>query len=83
MNTSELRIDGVASRLGYTRRRITSGVGHDAQMLARVCPSAMIFVSSVKGVSHNAAEHTAPADLTAGANVLLHSLLELASQEAH
>lgn len=75
-------IEGVASRLGFTHRRMTSGAGHDAQMLARICPTAMIFVPSVKGISHNAAEHTAPADLAAGANVLLHTLLELAAQEA-
>jgi N-carbamoyl-L-amino-acid hydrolase len=39
----------------------------------------MIFVPSVKGISHNPAEHTAPADLAAGGNVLLHTLLELAA----
>ena len=38
----------------------------------------MIFVPSVKGISHNAAEHTAPTDLAAGADVLLQTLLELA-----
>jgi N-carbamoyl-L-amino-acid hydrolase len=38
----------------------------------------MVFVPSVKGISHNPAEHTAPADLAAGANVLLHTLMELA-----
>ena len=75
-------IEGVTSRLGLSQRRMTSGAGHDAQMLARVCPAAMIFVPSVKGISHNAAEYTAPADLVAGADVLLHTLLELASQEA-
>jgi N-carbamoyl-L-amino-acid hydrolase len=42
----------------------------------------MIFVPSVAGLSHNVAEHTAPADLAAGANVLLHTLLELAGEEA-
>jgi len=75
-------IEGVSSRLGYGHRRMTSGAGHDAQMLARVCPAAMIFVPSVKGISHNAAEFTAPADLEAGANVLLHTLLALAAKEA-
>ncbi len=75
-------IEDVAARLGLSHRRMTSGAGHDAQMLARICPAAMIFVPSVKGISHNAAEHTAPADLAAGANVLLHTLLELADQEA-
>jgi len=75
-------IEGVVSRLGFSQRRMTSGAGHDAQMLARLCPAAMIFVPSVKGISHNAAEYTAPADLEAGANVLLHTLLELAREEA-
>ena len=57
---------------------MTSGAGHDAQMMARLCPSAMIFVPSRHGISHNPAEHTDPDDLEAGANVLLHTLLELA-----
>jgi N-carbamoyl-L-amino-acid hydrolase len=74
-------IEGVAARLGFSRRRMTSGAGHDAQMLARICPAAMIFVPSVKGISHNAAEYTTPTDLEAGANVLLHTLLELAATE--
>ena len=71
-------VERTAARLGHSCRRMTSGAGHDAQMLARVCPAGMIFVPSVKGISHNPAEHTAPADLAAGANVLLHVLLELA-----
>lgn len=75
------RIESVTRTLGYSQRRMTSGAGHDAQMLARVCPTAMIFVPSVKGISHNPAEHTASADLAAGCNVLLHTLLELAQQE--
>jgi N-carbamoyl-L-amino-acid hydrolase len=73
-------IEGVASRLGFTHRRMTSGAGHDAQMMSRICPTAMIFVPSVKGISHNAAEHTAPADLAGGADVLLHALIEQAEQ---
>ena len=72
------RIESVTRRLGLSQRRMTSGAGHDAQMLARICPSAMIFVPSIKGISHNPAEHTAADDLTAGANVLLQTLLELA-----
>ena len=66
-----------ARRLGHSCRPMTSGAGHDAQMLARICPTAMIFVPSVKGISHNPAEHTAPEHLAAGADVLLHTLLEL------
>jgi N-carbamoyl-L-amino-acid hydrolase len=58
-----------------------SGAGHDAQMLARVCPSAMVFVPSVGGLSHNPAELTHPDDLAAGADVLLHCLLDLAGAE--
>ncbi len=67
-----------AARLGHSCRPMTSGAGHDAQMMARIAPTAMIFVPSVKGISHNPAEHTEPAHLAAGADVLLHTLLELA-----
>lgn len=52
-------------------RRMTSGAGHDAQMIARIAPAAMIFVPSKGGISHNPAEFTAESDLIAGANVLL------------
>jgi N-carbamoyl-L-amino-acid hydrolase len=72
-------IERVAARLGHSCRTMTSGAGHDAQMLARICPTAMVFVPSVKGISHNPAEHTAPGHLAAGADVLLHTLLELAA----
>jgi len=68
-----------AKKLGHSYRPMTSGAGHDAQMMARICPTAMIFVPSFKGISHNPAEHTEPAHLAAGADVLLHTLLELAS----
>ncbi len=71
-------VETVAKTLGLSTRRMPSGAGHDAQMLARVCPAAMIFVPSVRGISHNVAEHTEPADLEAGANVLLEVLQELA-----
>jgi N-carbamoyl-L-amino-acid hydrolase len=71
-------IADTARALGHSCRPMTSGAGHDAQMMARICPTAMIFVPSVKGISHNGAEHTAPAHLTAGTDVLMHTLLELA-----
>ncbi|MFW2334027.1 Zn-dependent hydrolase [Ilumatobacter sp.] len=71
-------VELAARRLGHSTRRMPSGAGHDAQMLARVCPSAMIFTPSVDGLSHNIAEYTAPDDVEAGANVLLHVLLERA-----
>jgi N-carbamoyl-L-amino-acid hydrolase len=71
-------IAGVSRDQGHEPLLMPSGAGHDAQMLARVCPAAMIFVPSVGGVSHNPAEHTDPDDLEAGANVLLHSMIQLA-----
>ncbi len=67
----------VARRLGHTVKHMPSGAGHDAQMLARVCPTGMVFVPSRDGVSHNPAEHTDPADLVAGADVLLQTMLAL------
>lgn len=66
-----------ATELGYSVKQMPSGAGHDAQMLARVCPTAMVFTPSVDGLSHNPAEYTAPADLEAGANVLLQAMLAL------
>lgn len=71
-------VEATAKQLGHTTRRLPSGAGHDAQMLARICPAAMIFTPSVNGLSHNIAEHTHPADITASADVLLHTLLALA-----
>ncbi len=71
-------IEERAIAAGCSTLRLPSGAGHDAQMLARVCPTAMIFTPSHKGLSHNPAEHTEPADLTAGANVLLHTVMALA-----
>lgn len=72
------RVEAHARALGCSTRRMPSGAGHDAQMLASICPTAMIFVPSVDGISHNVREYTAPEDIEAGANVLLSVLLELA-----
>ena len=74
-------VEATARRLGHSVKRLPSGAGHDAQMLARVCPTGMIFVQSHKGLSHNPAEYTAPADLAAGADVLLQVMIDLASRE--
>ncbi|GAC1320210.1 MAG: Zn-dependent hydrolase [Collimonas sp.] len=57
--------------LGYSHERIVSGAGHDAIHLARHCPSAMVFIPCVDGLSHNEAEDALPEDVTRGANVLL------------
>jgi N-carbamoyl-L-amino-acid hydrolase len=72
------RVEATAAALGLSHRRLYSGAGHDAQMLARTCPAAMIFVPSENGLSHNTAEYTAPADLGNGLAVLGTLALELA-----
>jgi len=76
------RVEQTARELGYSVKRLPSGAGHDAQILARACPAAMIFVPSVAGLSHNVREHTQPADLIAGARVLLRVLTQLAGRNA-
>jgi N-carbamoyl-L-amino-acid hydrolase len=70
-------VEAAARARGESVQRMPSGAGHDAQMIARMAPTAMIFVPSHKGLSHNVAEHTDEADLVAGANVLLDVMLEL------
>lgn len=74
-------VESVAALHGHSHMRMPSGAGHDAQMLARVCPTAMIFVPSHRGISHNPAEHTDPEQLVDGANVLLHTMLSLTAME--
>ncbi|MSO58851.1 MAG: Zn-dependent hydrolase [Ilumatobacteraceae bacterium] len=74
-------VDTISKKNGHSVKRMPSGAGHDAQMLARVCPSGMIFVPSVNGISHNAAEFTNTSDLVAGANVLLQAMIALTSHE--
>ncbi len=71
-------VEEVARAHDLSTMRMPSGAGHDAQMLAHVCPAGMVFVPSVRGISHNPAELTDDADLEAGANVLLQVLLRLA-----
>lgn len=71
-------VEATAVRHGLSNMRMPSGAGHDAQMLARVCPTSMIFVPSVNGLSHNIAEYTDPPDVAAGADVLLQVMLQLA-----
>jgi N-carbamoyl-L-amino-acid hydrolase len=73
-------VESAARARGDSVQRMPSGAGHDAQMLARMCPSGMIFVPSHKGLSHNVNEHTDEADLIAGANILLDVMLQLSSE---
>ena len=72
-------VETTARDLGLPSRRLPSGAGHDAQMMARICPSGMIFVPSVGGLSHNVREETRPEDLEAGAAVLMHAVMRLAA----
>jgi N-carbamoyl-L-amino-acid hydrolase len=72
-------VERVAADRGHTVMRLPSGAGHDAQMIARMCPTGMVFVPSRGGVSHNPAEFTEPDDLAAGCQVLADVLVELAS----
>jgi N-carbamoyl-L-amino-acid hydrolase len=71
-------VESTARELGLGCRRLPSGAGHDAQMMARLCPAGMIFVPSVGGLSHNVRELTQPEHLAAGASVLLHAVMRLA-----
>jgi N-carbamoyl-L-amino-acid hydrolase len=64
-----------ARAAGFAAREIVSGAGHDAGYVARVAPSAMIFVPCRGGISHNEAEYAAPEHCAAGAQVLLQAVL--------
>ena len=70
-------VEGAAAALGGSCRRMPSGAGHDAQMLSRVCPTGMIFVPSVDGISHNPNEFTRDEHVIAGGNALLLVALKL------
>ncbi|HEY0779982.1 MAG TPA: M20/M25/M40 family metallo-hydrolase, partial [Gemmatirosa sp.] len=70
-------IADAAHSLGLTTRALPSGAGHDAQEMARLAPTGMIFVPSVAGISHAPREFTRPRDCANGADVLLRSVLAL------
>jgi len=74
-------VAAVAADLGHSVRRLPSGAGHDAQMMARLCPTGMVFVPSRDGISHNPAEFTEPENLVAGGDVLLRTMLTLDSKD--
>ena len=71
-------VQHAADALGYSSRRITSGAGHDACNLNTILPAAMVFVPCKDGISHNELEDATQLDCTAGANVLMHTVLALA-----
>ena len=67
-----------AQAQGMSWMNVISGAGHDAVYLARVCPTAMIFVPCRDGISHNEIEDAQPDHLEAGCNVLLQAMLQAA-----
>jgi len=73
-------IASVAQSLGLSYLRMPSGAGHDAQDMATIAPTGMIFVPSVGGISHSPQEFTPAEDLANGANVLLGTVLEIDKQ---
>jgi len=75
------RILGIAVNLGYSSYHMVSGAGHDASYMSQIAPTAMIFVPSIKGRSHVEVENTEWEDCEAGANVLLHCVLQSASEK--
>lgn len=70
-----------AERLGLRSRHMLSGAAHDAQLVGRIAPMAMIFVPSKGGMSHSPAEWTPWEDVEAGANLMLAALSELGCGE--
>ncbi len=74
------RVEKVASQFDYGAHSMVSGAGHDAAYVSRIAPTAMIFVPSIAGRSHVEVENTRWEDCEAGANVLLHCLLESANE---
>ena len=71
-------IEQATKTLAYPYKRMLSGAGHDAMNIAGLAPTAMIFIPCKNGISHNEAEYASSSDVAAGANVLLHSMIELA-----
>ncbi|KRE17864.1 Zn-dependent hydrolase [Bosea sp. Root381] len=72
-------VEQSAAELGLSARRMISGAGHDAQMMSRLCPTAMVFIPSIGGLSHNPAEFSTDEDMAAGANVLLSAAWRVAN----
>ena len=71
-------VRNAAERLGYTHRDLVSGAGHDACWINRMAPTAMVMCPCVDGLSHNEAEEISKEWAAAGADVLMHAVLETA-----
>ena len=74
------RVQDTAGALGYRDLYMVSGAGHDASYMNQICPTAMVFVPSIGGRSHVEVENTKWEDCEAGANVLLHCILQSANE---
>ncbi len=74
-------IGRAADRASLATTRLPSGAGHDAQMIARICPMGMIFVPSVGGISHSPKELTTWEDCARGAAVLLGAILDIDARD--
>ena len=70
-------VAAASEALGLSAVAMPSGAGHDAQNMTAVCPSGMLFVPSVDGISHSPREYTRDEDVVNGANVLLGAVLRL------
>jgi allantoate deiminase len=64
-------MDAAMAEAGHPIRRLVSGAGHDAMVMAALCPTAMLFIRCRGGVSHNPAEHVEPVDADIGLRVML------------
>lgn len=73
-------VRAAAARQGLSHMDMPSGAGHDAMHVAALCPTGMVFVPCERGISHNEIENAAPADLAAGARVLVETLVRLADR---
>lgn len=70
-------MDDVCGKMSISSKRMVSGAGHDAQMFEHICPTAMLFVPSRRGISHSPEEYTEPRDLAVGVLVLTELLYRL------
>src|SRR5690606_25937773 len=71
-------VENACDQLSLRHTRLLSFAGHDAQSMAQIGNSVMYFVPSVDGISHNPKEYTRDADCINAANVMLHTILQLA-----
>jgi len=67
-----------AGIMSYSAMEVVSGAGHDAVYISRTAPTGMIFIPCEDGISHNETENATAEDCAAGANVLLHAMLDRA-----